>query len=286
VGKSAVLFVNHHNKSTADIACKIRAELEKRSFKTTVFSFEGKKEKPPEGNWDIAFSLGGDGTVLYTARCLSPLKIPILPVNLGSFGFIAGVNCNNWLDAFEKWERGEIKISRRAMFDICVERDSKIIAEKSCLNDAVISAASAVSLINIKVCVESDEGGHDLCSYRCNGIIIATPTGSTAFSMSAGGPILDPEMEALILNPVCPFATANHPFVFPLNKQLVVKVEGQQRSSVLLTVDGQDNFDLECSDKIRIKLSPQPALLIYTGDHSYYSALKTKLFRSEGALNA
>jgi NAD+ kinase len=280
MGKSAILFVNLHKENASRVSDIICNELEKRGISAAVFSFEGKPEKPPSGKWDIAFSLGGDGTVLNTARCLAPLGVPILPVNLGTLGFIASVNMDEWLDVFNHWERGEISLSQRRMLEISVERASKIVLEKTCLNDAVISASGIARLINLNVHIGADENTTSLGSYRCDGLIVATPTGSTAYSMAAGGPILDPEMEAMILNPICPFALSNRPLVLPSRQTLCVTVANEQRSGVLLTVDGQDTFNLECADRIYARQAPHNALLISAGRQSYYSALRTKLFWS------
>jgi NAD+ kinase len=137
--KKAVLFVNLHKKNASDAALGIKEELEKRGIKTTVFSFDGKPENPPVEKWDIAFSIGGDGTVLYTARSLSPLGVPILPVHLGTLGFIAEVDMEGWLDVYNKWEKGKISLSRRCMLEVLVIRNSSIIMKNICLNDTVIS---------------------------------------------------------------------------------------------------------------------------------------------------
>ena len=295
MGKRAVLFVNTHKKNAPDAARQIQAELEKRSFSVTVYSFAGKPENLPQGEWDIAFSLGGDGTVLYTARCLAPLGVPILPVNMGSLGFIAEVDRDDWLSTYEKWEKGGITVSKRCMLDISVERGGKIIMKNICLNDAVISASGIAKLINLDVSINRGRSSADsivdnaddsivdnaaLGSYRCDGLIVATPTGSTAYSMAAGGPILDPEMEAVILNPICPFALSNRPFVLPSRLRVVITVPGQLRSGVLLTVDGQDTYDLKSADKIFIQQAAQSAKLIFADRHTYYSALRSKLFWS------
>jgi len=283
MGKRAVLFVNTHKKNAVDASRQICSELEKRSCSVSVYSFAGKPENPPQGVWDIAFSLGGDGTVLYTARCLASLGVPILPVNMGTLGFIAGVDRDEWLSTYDKWEKGEISVSKRCMLDISVERGGEIIMKNICLNDAVISASGIAKLINLDVFINSGENSLNsaaLGSYRCDGLIIATPTGSTAYSMAAGGPILDPEMEAVIINPICPFALSNRPFVLPSRLPVVITVPGQLRSGVLLTVDGQDTCDLKSEDKIFIQQAAQSAQLIFADRHAYYSALRSKLFWS------
>jgi NAD+ kinase len=282
MGKTAILIVNLHKKNKEDTIALIQEELKKRNIDTTIFSFEGKPSKLPEGKWDIAFSLGGDGTVLYTARCLAPMGVPILPVNLGALGFIAGVDADKWLDVFNLWEKGEISLSHRCMLEISVERGGQNIYQNICLNDVVISASGIAKLINLDVHIDSGFGIIALGFFRCDGLIISTPTGSTAYSMAAGGPILDPEMEAMILNPICPFSLSNRAFVLPSRQKLVIDIAKEQRSGVLLTVDGQNTLKLECTDKVMIQQAPHPALLIYTGRRGYYSALHTKLFHSNG----
>ncbi|MCL1958719.1 MAG: NAD(+)/NADH kinase [Spirochaetes bacterium] len=285
MGKSACLFVNRQKKNATASADLIQAELKKRGIKTEVFSVEGKPDKPQTGKWDIAFSLGGDGTVLYTARCLAPIGVPILPVNLGSLGFIAGVNIDGWLDVYNKWEKGEISLSRRCMLEISVERNSKLIYKCRCLNDMVISASGIAKLINLDVSVSSSISAAALGSYRCDGLIVSTPTGSTAYSMAAGGPILEPEMEAMILNPICPFTLSNRPFVLPSRQTLSITVSNSKKMGVLLTIDGQDTFVLELFDKIFINQAKEQALLIYSDRHTYYSALQNKLFHGGDIIN-
>ncbi|WP_461256393.1 NAD(+)/NADH kinase [Treponema sp. R80B11-R83G3] len=284
--KKAILFVNVIKKNTVSAADEIKTELEKLRADVTVFSIKDKSKSLsedgsplPKDKWDIAFSLGGDGTVLYTARSVSPLGVPIMPINLGTLGFIAEVNKKDWLDVFLKWEKGEIATTRRCMLEISVERDSKIIKNYFCLNDVVVSYPEIAKLIKLNAHIT----GAELVSYRCDGLIVATPTGSTAYSMSAGGPILDPEMEAMILNPICPFTLSNRPFVLPARKTLTITVAEEQRSGVVLMVDGQDTFPLECKDKIHIKQASFGAELIFNGRSIYYQALRTKLFWSGDA---
>ena len=294
MARRAVLFVNNLKKNAAETASQIKTELEKSGYEAEIFSFNGNTDHP---SWtsadfsggkkiDIAFSLGGDGTVLFASRCLAPLGVPILSVNLGTLGFIAGVGINDWQDIFYKWDSGKLNPSRRCMLEVTAERDSKIVMKNISLNDAVISASGIAKLIKLDVSINERNAAQSLAydvslgSFRCDGLIISTPTGSTAYSMAAGGPILDPEMEAVILSPICPFALSNRPFVLPSRDALIITVAQQQRSGVLLTIDGQDIFNLECGDKIIIKQAPNPALLIFGGKSAYFSALRNKLFWS------
>jgi NAD+ kinase len=282
--RTAVLFVNLHKPRAGAAAEEIRRELEGRRIAVTVFAFEGKPAALPRGEWDVAFSLGGDGTVLYTARSLASAGIPIFPVNLGTLGFIAGVTRGQWLRVFEHWLNGAARISRRCMLELAVERGGAVVAASAFLNDAVVSASGIAKLIRLEARVEIAPNEYaGLGCYRSDGLIIATPTGSTAYSMAAGGPILDPEMEALILSPICPFTLGNRPLVLPSRQSLVITVAAEQRSAVLLTVDGQDTVNLEPEDRIVIRQAAHPALLISADRGVYYSALRDKLAWPGGA---
>ena len=276
--QNAVLFVNTHKENAETAGKAIRAELEKRGANVTVFTQENKFVELPESGYDVAFSLGGDGTVLYTARLLAAMDIPIFPVHLGTLGFLAGVQMHQWLSVFEEWLNGTARISRRCMLSVVVEREGKAVYGDTCLNDAVISSLGIAKLIRLRVNAETAQGQFaDLGCYRSDGLIIATPTGSTAYSMAAGGPILDPEMEAKILSPVCSFALSNRPLVLPSRNTLYVTVEKEQRSGVLLTVDGQNTLNLEGGDRITIAHYPHYARLITAGRSAYYTALQEKL---------
>jgi len=277
--KSAILIVNLHKEDAAAAAEEIRRELEGAGVQTTLFAFEGRPASPPEGQWDVAFSLGGDGTVLYTARILAHTGTPILPVHLGTLGFIAGVERHEWFSVYRRWLSGEIKPSRRCMLEFSIERGGKYAVNNSvCLNDVVISSLGIAKLIRLQARTEVAPGEFaEIGSYRSDGLIIATPTGSTGYSMAAGGPILDPEMEAQIISPICPFTLSNRPLVLPSRQALQITVCKEQRSGVLLTCDGQETFDLEPGDLVTIKHSPHYALLITAGYSSYYKALAEKL---------
>ena len=282
----AVLFVNllkNNAKSTAEQIC---SELESRNVSVTVFSFEGHPQNSPEGSWDIAFSLGGDGTVLYTARMMSSSNTPIIPVNLGTLGFLGGVESKNWVSVYEQWLNNSARISKRCMLEISVNRNGHNVFEGKCLNDLVISSLGIARLIRLKLEIEESTGIFTgLGYYRSDGLIVATPTGSTAYSMAAGGPILDPEMEAQIINPICSFSLSSRPIVLPSRLKLLINVESEQRSGVLLTVDGQDTFQLQPDDKITVNHSPHYALLLTQGYTSYYTALKEKFAWQGGDKN-
>jgi NAD+ kinase len=278
VVQRAILFVNLHKKDAELAAGEICRELEGRGLEVTKFAFEGRPDNAPKGAWDIAFSLGGDGTVLYAARTLAPYETPILPLYFGTLGFLTGVESHQWLPVYEQWLSGEARISLRCMLELSVERKEKEIYNNICLNDIVISALGIAKLISLRARSEFAPGEFaDLGCYRSDGLIIATPTGSTAYSMAAGGPIVDPEMEAKIISPICPFTLSSRPLVLPSRQLLLVSVDKEQRSGVLLTIDGQDTLELEPGDTITIRHAPHHAQLITAGRSAYYSALREKL---------
>ena len=287
--QKAILVVNPLKENARVVAEEIRAELEGRGVAVTVFAVNEQRGSVPDGPWDIAFSLGGDGMVLYTARNFAPADTPILPIHLGTIGFLTGVERHQWLAVYEKWLNDAALISSRCMLGVSVFRGevsaraeaarAESVFTNACLNDTVISSAGKARLIRLRLTTELASGGgaFDLGRYRCDGLIMATPTGSTAYSMAAGGPILDPEMEAVVVSPVCPFTLSNRPLVLPSRQTLSVVVEEEQRSGIILTVDGQDAFELQPRDLVIIEHFPHYARLITADRSSYYSALKDKL---------
>jgi NAD+ kinase len=273
----AILFINPKNnlkKAHAQaLAEAIRSELDRRNIPCGAFSFDRNSGFVAGAGYGLAFSLGGDGTVLYAARTMAPLGVPVFPVNLGTLGFIAAIHAEEWLEVFESWLQGTADLSPRLMLNAAVQRKGREVFREICLNDVVISASGIARIIRLRV-MSADMS---LGEYRSDGLIVATPTGSTAYSVAAGGPILDPELEALIINPICPFTLSHRPMVLPAGETVTVEVGAEQRSGVLLTVDGQVTEALEPGDKILIAKAPRPALLVASGRGSFYQALSTKL---------
>jgi NAD+ kinase len=283
--KRALLFINLHKNDAKGLAEEIRLELGERGVETRSFTFETPGNFTREDGYDLAFSLGGDGTVLYAARAMASLGVPIIPVNLGTLGFIAAVRPDNWKTVLEQWERGLALVSRRFMLELTVERQNKEIFRGCCLNDAVISAQGIAKIIRLRVDsaippspAEGEAGAFvRLGEYRSDGLIVSTPTGSTGYSVAAGGPILEPEMEAMIINPICPFTLSNRPIVLSPQETVIITVAEEQRSGVLLTMDGQVTEPLEPGDRIFIKRAPFKAMLVASGRRAFYNALRTKL---------
>jgi NAD+ kinase len=286
-GKKALLFVNKKKSEAAALGDAIASALGRRGYGFDSFSFENKDESFESGSYDISFSLGGDGTVLYASRLMAPRGIPVLPVNLGTLGFIAAVLPGQWEETFEQWEAGKALVSRRLMLEIAVERRGKTVFQSNCLNDAVVSAAGIAKLIRLEVEAETAAGERiALGHFRADGLIVSTPTGSTGYSVAAGGPIIDPEMDAVIINPICPFTLSNRPIVVPSNERILTLVEMEQRSAVLLTLDGQITEALKPGDLIAVRRAPYMLDLIASDRWIFYRALRTKLAWSGGSSQA
>ena len=257
-------------------------ELEARGWKANCFSFEGDPSGAPnfEG-YDLIISLGGDGTLLFVARLAAPLGIPVLPVNLGTLGFIAANRKDSWRSTFDAWRSGELSASARIMLEISIIRAGSRIGSYSALNDGVVSSQGIAKMIRLCLNVNEDRFG----SYRADGLIVATPTGSTAYNLAAGGPALFPEMPAMVINPICPFTLASRPLVLPSSDKVDVTVDETRRSGAMLTVDGQETRSLEKGDIVRFCRATKDALLVVPRESIFFSSLRTKLGWS-GDVNA
>jgi NAD+ kinase len=186
------------------------------------------------------------------------------------------------MEVFNRWAGGTGIVSRRLMLDVRLERKGGEVFHERCLNDVVVSASGIAKIIGLEV----NSAYMHLGRYRSDGLIAATPTGSTAYSLAAGGPILDPELEALIINPICPFTLSHRPMVLPAREPVTIGVEEGQRSGVLLTVDGQVTEPLEEGDRIHLERASCNALLIASERAGFYKALRTKLSWSGGPHHA
>ena len=269
-GHGVLLFINTYRADASILADEVREELTARGLE--VFPVRGEADPSLLERCFLAISLGGDGTVLSAARTIASWNIPIFSINVGTLGFLAVVHPSNWLQVFQQWQGGNAAVSHRLMLESTVLRKGNVINHAICLNDVVISASGIAKLIRLQV----TEAGMHIGNYQSDGLIVATPTGSTAYSMAAGGPILDPEIEAMIINPICPFTLSNRPVVVPSHRTICVEVQAEQRSGVLLTMDGQETETLEPGDRILINQAPYKAQLIASDRQVFYNALKTK----------
>ncbi len=219
---------------------------------------------------DLIIVLGGDGTLLSVARLTHPFDVPILAVNLGSLGFLTEVSLPDMYGTLEQVLKGESSIERRMLLNACLQRDGTTVQNNFALNDVAIHK-NAARIVNLEVHVN----GQYMTSYRADGLIIATPTGSTAYSLSAGGPIIHPSMNALVLSPICPFTLTNRPIVIPNQSILQVKLITEEE--VQVTLDGQTGYSMFRDDVLEVKQGPTPVSLIQAKGKNYYQVLRQKL---------
>ncbi|MBN2655414.1 MAG: NAD(+)/NADH kinase [Spirochaetales bacterium] len=277
-----LIIVNRKKKDSLSIAGEIRSYLQEKNIETAQHETEtdlGEIGKLQE--IDLAISLGGDGTVLYASRLLADFSIPVMPINLGTFGFITEVSFSEWINAFEEYRSGVLGVSPRVMVDVSVFREGDLIRHFKGLNDVVVNADGIAKLLYLNV----DINHENLGIYRADGVIIATPTGSTAYSIAAGGPIMHPDMTSMILTPICPFSLSNRPIVVPSSDIIKIRVEEEQRAKVILTVDGQLTFPLEERDEIHITEFKHRIPIIRSDKRSFFGVVKSKL-RWSGGNNA
>ncbi len=276
--RKVLLIVNLQKPDAESVAYDVKRHLSPLGIVIEEFHCNGNCALPITEGIDLAICLGGDGTVLYSARNLAPSRIPILAVNLGAFGFIAETAKDEWQGAFAKYVEGDLGISARLMLDVSVVRNGNTVAYFSGLNDAVVTASGISKIVRLSAFLTDVPIGR----FLADGIIVATPTGSTAYSVAAGGPIVHPEMDAFILNPICPFTLSNRPLVVSSAEIVRIEVDQTQRTDVNLTVDGQIDFHLKPGDSVQFHQAPQKALIIRSDKRSYYEVLRTKLNWSGG----
>ncbi len=223
---------------------------------------------------EMLIVLGGDGTLLSASRLVADAHrdVPIFGVNLGSLGFMAEVSLDELYDNLEKAIAGKLATEDRIMLTASVLRDGKRLSQYRVLNDAVINKGALARMMELKVSV--DDGY--LTTLRADGLIIATPTGSTAYSLSAGGPIVHPTLHCFVVTPICPHTLSNRPIALPDNVVVTVCLTSQSED-VLLTLDGQIGFPLLPNDVVEIKKSRFKMKLIKHPTKSYYEILRTKL---------
>lgn len=221
---------------------------------------------------DLLVVLGGDGTLLAAAREAAPHGIPILPINLGSLGFLTSFTLEELYPALEECLSGKAETSERVMLTASLRRHGQIVESKNVLNEAVINKGALARMIEVELFIDSEF----VCRYRADGLIIATPTGSTAYSLSAGGPIVHPAVESLIVTPICPHTLTDRPVVIGDNCSIEMRLRGQAES-VYLTLDGQKGIVMESEDCVSIARAQDRLRLIQPHRKSYYEILRSKL---------
>lgn len=221
---------------------------------------------------DLVIVLGGDGTLLAAARVFGRSGVPILSVNLGALGFLTEVRLADLYTHLEAWSAKCCVIESRMMVHSELWRAGKVYSEHDALNDIVISKGAIARMGHFSV--EVDERA--AASFRADGVIVATPTGSTAYSLAAGGPVLIPTLDALIVTPICPHQLTLRPMVVPPESRILVRIDGVP-DQTFLTVDGQEAIDLRVNDEVRCRRSDASVQLIRLGNNGFFDVLRSKL---------
>jgi NAD+ kinase len=221
---------------------------------------------------DLVIVLGGDGTLLALARTIGESKVPILPVNLGSLGFLTSVTLEEVFPVLEEVLAEKHRISERVLIETTVFRQQQEIFRQVALNDAVVNKAALARIIDLDLLID---GGY-VCSYKADGLIISTPTGSTAYSLAAGGPIVYPVLDAFIITPICPHALTNRPVVIPDSTNIEVQLHADEQD-VYLTLDGQVGITLQQNDRLAMRKSERRLRLVRPMRKTYFEILRNKL---------
>ena len=252
------------------VLMKLRATVESPQFGEFITLAENEGELGEDV--DLVVSLGGDGTMLGVARFVGQRQVPVLGVNLGSLGYLTEFTKDELFTALEELREGSFFLDRRMLLDVKLVRDGNTVASHRALNEAVVNFGSPVRMIEL----ECHINGMFVNSFRADGMILATPTGSTAYSLSAGGPIVHPGMSAILLTPICPHTLSNRPVVVP-GESVVDLIFPQADNGVMLTVDGQIQLNLHPGDQITVQRSQTTFDLIRPTNRNYFEVLRKKL---------
>jgi len=279
--QSVGIIYKHHHDPAKKEAEKLGAWFKKRDIRVISEEMDAKgpangtfKESsaiPNDVNWVVI--LGGDGTLLGAARRVGRYGVPMLGVNLGGLGFLTCIPLDRLYPVVETMIQDGLDVETRVMLETKVLRGGSEVIQFQVLNDVVINKSTLARIIDLDVTINDNF----LTTFRADGLIISTPTGSTAYNLSAGGPILYPTSESFVLTPICPFTLTNRPIIVPDKAVIDIKLGKESEETVVLTFDGQVGFDLHHEDLVTIRKSDEKITLFKSPDHSYFEILRTKL---------
>jgi NAD+ kinase len=274
------LFAKRNNPDAAQLAKEVALWLEARGLQVEV-----EESLAVDMGWrvgipgkqlpemvDLIIVLGGDGTLISVARLIGKLEKPIFGVNLGSLGFLTEITRSEIFPVLEKVIVGKFSVSRRMMLEAVVWRGDISIGHFMVLNDVVINKGALARIIDMEAVIDDSY----LTTFKADGLIIATPTGSTAYNLAAGGPIIYPGLECLVISPICPHMLTNRPII--VSDRSIIRVEVKfQDEDVVFTADGQVGMPLQGGDVVEVRRSNSRTLLVRSPTKDYFQVLRTKL---------
>jgi len=273
--RTVVIFFNERKPSARRALAAICALLRERGVRVLVERVGERAGKLPR--FDAAVVLGGDGTMLRTARLLAGSGMPMLGVNTGGLGFLSAVDLKGFKRSLGRILAGDFLVEERRMLCAEVRRDGRrVFGPSPLLNDCVLRAKDQIRAVTLK----AYEAGRYIGTYFGDGLIVSTPTGSTAYALAVGGPVVHPGIDALILAPICPHTLAQRPLILPADGPIVVVVarkNPQERPQALISVDGQVEHALQAGDEVVITPLSKPVRLLYDPRRTYFELLRTKL---------
>lgn len=267
------IVANNSKVKAPPLAKEIDTYLKNNNVESFYFEdlYDNKENYNHINNMDTIIVLGGDGTILNLFHSMENKSIPILCINLGSFGFMAETVLDDYKIAIDKLLNKDYSISERVIIEVNIERNNGDIIKEYAMNEFVLGSCQNVCLLHI----DSYINNNYFVRYKADGLIISTPTGSTAYNLSAGGPIVNPNLNAYILTPICPHALCERPIVIP--KEDILSLKCINNNKILLTNDGQWNIDIFEGDIINFKISEYSCKLIEFSKNSYYKKLISRL---------
>jgi NAD+ kinase len=263
-----------------DYASRVIADLRKRGLGvcldyTTADKLDDRGQCVAKGELgkysNLLITFGGDGTLLSVARH-APAEVPILGVNMGTLGFLTEVRVEDFPETLEHVLAGHYEVEERMTFDVSVEGNGRDHRSYRVLNDATVNKSALARIVEMRVTVS----GQFVSNFRADGLIVATPTGSTAYNLSAGGPIIYPTMSAIVITPICPHMLTNRPIVLPDGLEVEVRIMNADQE-IFLTLDGQEGLPVTADDCIRVRKSKTSVRLVRTGEKSHFDVLRAKL---------
>jgi len=275
--KTITLFINPNRKDAPNVLKELRAWLDNAGEYNLIMEeriatqLDQKDLARPDSTLkdaaDLVIALGGDGTMLHAIKVMADKDIPILGVNFGGLGFLTEITQQELYSSLKDVLNGKFDIEERMMLEAKINNSSY-----KALNDVIITKGALARVISLKVLIDSEY----LTTYQGDGIIAATPTGSTAYSLSAGGPIVIPDMKTIILTPICPHTLGVRPMVIPYLSKITIVIESHGEG-ITLTIDGQQGVNLNFQDKVDITYAKKSIKLIKPKKRSFYEVLRTKL---------